>query len=556
MAQAVPEKISQLDSLTQPSSVAVVPIVDGDATYKVPITNLVVETDIRQHGTLGTDDDSAVLTRALAATVSGGTVVIPAGVTATIEGVSVSDREIRGPGTLKYKANSALPLCTLTGAARLNGLTIDGNRDNQSTNQSAILTSVADGWKVIGCTFHSFRARVLVTSVADSPNGLVDGCTFDGIGASGVGCDAVCIRSPACTVSNSFFNDLDDGHCVRVGLFNGDATGTPVRGTVVVGNHFTNTNHVGVTCEIYAQYTTICGNEFYDLEQAIKCESAGSTVWGVAITGNTIRGIGIATALNLVVPGVTFTGNQCYDLPAGPIFNGAATCEGNYFERCGTAATSTTITDSGSGNVVIRGNQLIDSPYRAITVAGGSIVEGNRIKNAGDSAIRISGSGASVQGNIIDGCTIGVNVVSGTTNATVTNNTFLAFSSSAVSVAAAALATCKVRDNIGTSDPSVTYTIASGSITVGPWVSLLNIATEGGAATDDLDTITAGRDGQVIIIRPNSSSQDPTVRDVATSGTGNIHTVGAASFAMLSSTYRMALQWSGTFWQELWRSTT
>jgi hypothetical protein len=61
-----------------------------------------------------------------------------------------------------------------------------------------------------------------------------------------------------------------------------------------------------------------------------------------------------------------------------------------------------------------------------------------------------------------------------------------------------------------------TLTIASGEITVtGSYHDLLN---EGGAGTDDLDTINGGTDGMVLFLSTLSSSQDVVVKD----GTGNI----------------------------------
>lgn len=73
---------------------------------------------------------------------------------------------------------------------------------------------------------------------------------------------------------------------------------------------------------------------------------------------------------------------------------------------------------------------------------------------------------------------------------------------------------------------STTLTIASGSITATQnWHT---IDTEGSAATDDLETITAGADGQVLILRLNNASRLVTVKH----GTGNISTTNGLDFTL------------------------
>jgi hypothetical protein len=100
------------------------------------------------------------------------------------------------------------------------------------------------------------------------------------------------------------------------------------------------------------------------------------------------------------------------------------------------------------------------------------------------------------------------------------------------------------------------HTIAAGVIESGLTERVTHtLASEGAAGTDDLDTITPAEGlavGHVMVLRDNSSTQDITIKH----GTGNIHCAGAADFAMADSSHRIALMWSGSFWQELWRSTT
>ena len=95
---------------------------------------------------------------------------------------------------------------------------------------------------------------------------------------------------------------------------------------------------------------------------------------------------------------------------------------------------------------------------------------------------------------------------------------------------------------------SGTLTISSGAVTVGSGNNYL-IDTESAGATDDLTTISGGVfDGQMLIIRPASSSRDVVVKD----GTGNIRCVG--DFTMDNGQDRMVLMFDGSNWVELCRA--
>ncbi|MCR4301982.1 MAG: glycoside hydrolase, partial [Sulfuricaulis sp.] len=92
--------------------------------------------------------------------------------------------------------------------------------------------------------------------------------------------------------------------------------------------------------------------------------------------------------------------------------------------------------------------------------------------------------------------------------------------------------------------------IASGVITVPSSRSVLPILveTEASASTDDLDTISGGLDGQVVILTSASSSRDTTVKD----GTGNIQTSG--DFTLSNAADAITLIKRGASWYELSRS--
>lgn len=96
---------------------------------------------------------------------------------------------------------------------------------------------------------------------------------------------------------------------------------------------------------------------------------------------------------------------------------------------------------------------------------------------------------------------------------------------------------------------SQSVTIASGAVSVRSGVRRLVIDTEGGAGTDDLDTITyAGVAGDVIVLESANSGRDPTIKD----GTGNLFL--SADFTLTNTTDKIALLWNGSSFSEISRS--
>lgn len=92
-------------------------------------------------------------------------------------------------------------------------------------------------------------------------------------------------------------------------------------------------------------------------------------------------------------------------------------------------------------------------------------------------------------------------------------------------------------------------TIASGSVAaVG---SNMTLDTEGGAASDDLDTITGGNSGDMLIIRTTADARDIVVKH----STGNIKLNGAADLTLASIYSTLTLQrLSAGWWVEIGRS--
>jgi len=89
-------------------------------------------------------------------------------------------------------------------------------------------------------------------------------------------------------------------------------------------------------------------------------------------------------------------------------------------------------------------------------------------------------------------------------------------------------------------------TIATGAVTMTQ--TYHSIDTESDAASDDLDTISGGTEGDIIVIRANNSLRSVVVKD----GTGNIQGVGDFTMDNVQDVWTGIFD--GTNWLEISRS--
>jgi hypothetical protein len=89
-------------------------------------------------------------------------------------------------------------------------------------------------------------------------------------------------------------------------------------------------------------------------------------------------------------------------------------------------------------------------------------------------------------------------------------------------------------------------TISGGEITVTQ--SYHDVDTQGGAASDDLDTINGGNIGSFLVLRPENAARTVVLKDA----TGNL--VLAGDFTMDHRSDMILLIFGGTNWVELSRS--
>lgn len=94
-----------------------------------------------------------------------------------------------------------------------------------------------------------------------------------------------------------------------------------------------------------------------------------------------------------------------------------------------------------------------------------------------------------------------------------------------------------------------TLTVATGAITVPDtfFDIEIRVGTEGAAATDDLDTINGGREGQIVTFWSTSNSQDTTFKN----GTGNLVLKG--DYTLLTTASSITLIHHGGSWYEMAR---
>lgn len=499
----------------------------------------------------GTTDDSAAF---LAADATGLDIYVPPG-TFVVGGITLTGKRMYGPGTLKWIAAAAEPMLTLTGAGCVvEQLTIDGNVAGQATDQIAIVTDEAPKATLRNLQAKNGRYKFLLTDVAASPGMSVSGCRFEDWGTV-VNCDVLGLRSPDIQVTGCRFRNIGDGHCIRTGLYVVGDVNVPVGG-VISGNLFEDTDHVGVTCELYTQGLTISGNTFVSLEQGVKIEREDFTCTDIAVTGNFFRDIWGTVSNNLNGRRITFTGNICVDCAGtGADMGTESICSNNVFLRCGSVSGSvpSVRVSSTYSDTVISGNRVIDAPWRGIEIGGSNCAANdNRVKNPGDRCIFIAGANASVAKNRTTGGTYGILANSSATGLNLEGNNCSDASVANFSVENTIRLTSTISiTNAGYRGATFRATIAGGAITIPrDQVMIVVVDTEASAASDDLDTINGsggGYVGQMIVLRSANAARVVTVKD-------STQLRLAGDFVLNNVNDALTLIWTGSQWYEIARS--
>lgn len=386
----------------------------------------------------------------------------------------------------------------------------------------------------------------------------------------------------------------------RAGVVAYDGFGTFVEGRgSITGNTFVQvgrsqaTSSVG-NIDLYsrAHSVVISGNSLtspYGRGINVKAESRA-----VAITGNTVEGLAggsDGTMSSQIVLNASSTAAEA---------NGPFTIAGNSLINSGNDAISITARDTGgtvyAHGVLVTGNTITNATRRPIGVAtssevsvlnnviyGGAVgifvdatttaihITGNQITSTTGNAINItsvnttaildisanttigntrgifigSGAGGTVLGNVIKGpATSGVDISGTTGPLRVAGNYSDATTPFVNSGSNTALHLASNDWTIGTTAHQLT--IATGVVTA--TMDWHYLETEAGAATDDLDTINGGYDGQILTLRPLNAAHVVTVKD----STGNLRMQN--DFTLDNPQDSITFRWVNDAWIETSRS--
>lgn len=109
----------------------------------------------------------------------------------------------------------------------------------------------------------------------------------------------------------------------------------------------------------------------------------------------------------------------------------------------------------------------------------------------------------------------------------------------------------KIQGWFGGTPTELTINLA-GAVTIGAYKCYYRIDTKDNDATDNLDTINGGGDGQIIVLRSQNDA-----RNVVVTETGNIELEGGGVFGLNATRYKICLIYDGGInkWCELTRFT-
>lgn len=306
-------------------------------------------------------------------------------------------------------------------------------------------------------------------------------------------------------------NTLEDSSGVDAQITVNRSVSAIVNGEVnIVGNTCLNSNGDGISISGGSISASVYGTNYNISNNIVK--NAGR------------RGIGVIGTKNTLI--------------SNNIIDGADT--GVY---CESLQTTLLAANNTIGNIV--GNGLFISPT---SIANVSIVD-NRFDICGSRGIYVgAATGGLISSNNINATTqSGIEILAVTDLLRIANNVIT--STSPFFNGAGNTGIIKVENNqfkTALSSTAHTVTIASGVINT--YLDWHSIDTEGGAASDDVDTITASYDGAVVVLRAFSNVRDVVLKD----GTGNL--ILAGDFTMDNAQDSIMLKYMSGNWIELCRS--
>jgi len=343
----------------------------------------------------------------------------------------------------------------------------------------------------------------------------------------------------------------------------------------IVGNSINRCYGRGIAIKADARNIAINGNTVEGLTDLLSVSADGAIVCNTSVTTTAggIVNVSGNSIYNSSSDGVVFTGRDI----SGTYFASTVNINGNTVSTC----TKRGITVTDIDDITITANAITGATLQSVIidkVRGVANVVGNTLTNCGSEALRIANSGGvkgmlnacgnviaqnswygiqisgltsgCISGNLIDCTTFGAFSIDGVSgNLRITSN----YINSPTPLTLGGSITGAVRIDGNTLPTAIgstvrTLTIAAGVIKVFSDMHL--VATEGGAATDDLDTINGGTDNVLVTLFAADAAKDVVVKH----GTGNIRLHGAVDFTLNNGWDNITLRYYGGFWIEVSRA--
>lgn len=303
---------------------------------------------------------------------------------------------------------------------------------------------------------------------------------------------------------------------------------------IVIGNTFRN-------CRFNGIYFDADGR---DLQNILIANNRISKVTGESPSG-TLYGIAFLASASQVRENILITGN----IIDGFGFSGRSDFGIRVYAASGSAKSCVL-----SNNIFQNNGAYESSDYGAYIEQPGWAIRGNTFKDYERSISLVAGAdGCIVQGNDFSVTTVSSTqacVVASSSNNVIQGNAFSNVYRSVSAPGSGNIVSGNIERSV-TVKSSFAETISAGALTFDNVIAnpgSLAVETEGLAATDYLDTINGGYDGQILILRSNNSARDVVVKD----GTGNIRTSGDMTLSHIDD--RIVLIFDGSNWCEMSRS--
>jgi hypothetical protein len=496
--------------------------------------------------------------------------------------VTLNEPLVGGPYTLL--ANASVRKANMVGNVEVRNGTIIGST-NPATIHTGVRFEIAKECKVFGtrilrCNGNGVNFRNAIYCIADSiyvegdPDTTVN--SYSGVNATDTSQDCKVVNSTFVSVHHGFTTTTSTGQGLSRRIVVDNCTAISSNDN---GDQF---DTHGGSEDIWFVNCTALGSSAngFNLEcgsgGVVNCKAIRPTLNGINLTlGSTIKPSDFYVAncrvVNAPVYGIRANQGSAINsstIERVSIYNSSATgCQiGAYV--------------SGNSSLLVQNAEIVGGYYTATSTAGavyiGDYVTNFSVTSAHASTGLVNGSaiqlvGSNVSYGRITSCVAeysvnGANGVSSSACIRLTNVNNISLSNNIGRQPASSggwgIRTTGTTSNIIVGNTnnfldcgnpgtykSQNLTIASGGITLPHGGDMfVYVDTEGGAATDDLDTINNGVAGQVITLQQVASARDIVVKDT----TGNIRSAG--DFTMNNVQDSITLKYNGSAWVEIGRA--